>query len=68
MMTGAAVTTVAVIISLSCSVGFFASLALKRFLDAFKTLQIIVHIMLIDLLAVAHCEAFFKFIMKITNL
>lgn len=36
--------------SMSC----FFSLALKPLLDAFKNLQIIVHIMLIDLVPVAH--------------
>ena len=68
MMIGVAVTTVAVVISMQCNVSAFASLALKRFIDAFKSLQIIVHIMLIDLPTVTHCGAFFKFILKISNL
>ena len=61
-------TTVAVMISMPISLNFFAKLALKLFLDAFKNLQIIVHIVLIDLFTVAHCEVFFGFILKISNL
>ena len=61
-------TTVAVMISMPISLSFFAQLALKLFLDAFKNLQIIVHIVLIDLFTVAHCEVFFGFILRISNL
>ena len=68
MMIGVAATAAAVMISMPCSFGAFAKLALKRFLDAFKSLQIIVHIMLIDLFTAGHCEVFFGKILKITNL
>ena len=68
MVAVVAATTVAVMISMPCSFSFFAKLALKQFLDAFKSLQIIVHIMLIDVFTVAHCEEFFGFILQISNL
>ena len=38
VMIGVAVTAAAVIISMPCSISAFAKLALKRFLDAFKSL------------------------------
>ena len=68
VMIGVAATAAAVIMSMPCSISAFAKLALKRFIDAFKNLQIIVHIMLIDLFTVGHCEVYFEFILKITNL
>ena len=68
MITAVQVAAAAVIVSMPCSFSLFAKLALKRFLDAFKSLQIIVHIMLIDVFTVAHCEEFFGFILKISNL
>ena len=59
---------VAVTVVASFSVCSCAKLALKRLLESFKNLQIIVHIMLIDNFTVAHCETFFKFILMISNL
>ena len=43
-------------------------MSIRPFLSAFKNLQIIVHIMLIDLFTVAHCEIFFEYILMATNL
>ena len=61
IMVGLAVTTT---FSVSC----FAQIGLKRLIDSFKNLQIIVHIMLIDLFTVANCETFFSYLLMITNL
>ena len=61
IMVGLAATTT---FSLSC----FAQIGLKRLIDSFKNLQIIVHVMLIDLFTVANCETFFSYLLMITNL
>ena len=59
--------TAAVLVSLPLGLNLITQLALKRLLDAFKNLQIIVHIILIDMFAVAHSENFFKHLLQISN-
>ena len=68
MTAAAAVATISVLVTLPFSLNSIISLALKRLLDSFKHLQIIVHIMLIDLFSVAHCEIFFGYLLNISNL
>lgn len=63
-----AVAAVSVLVIMPCSLSFISQLVLKRLLDAFKSLQIIVHVMLIDLFSVAHCEVFFGYVLQISNL
>lgn len=59
---------VAAAASVTFSLNCWLNLALKPLLDAFKNLQIIVHIMLIDLYSVAHCETFFGYLLLVTNM
>ena len=54
-MAAAIAVTAVTTLSLSC----IFQLSLKRLLNAFKNLQIVVHLMLIDLFSVAQCEIFF---------
>lgn len=61
-----AVVATAVVTTFSCSCCL--NIALKPLLDAFKNLQIIVHVMLIDLYSVAHTEAFFGFLLMVCNM
>ena len=63
MATAIAVTTVTTL-SLSC----ILKLSVKRLLNSFKNLQIVVHIMLIDLFSVAQCEILIGEVMKMSNL
>ena len=63
MVTAIAVTTVTTL-SLSC----ILKLSVKRLLNSFKNLQIVVHIMLIDLFSVAQCEILIGEVMKMSNL
>ena len=67
MSTTALVTTAVVMATLPLSLNLIFQLSLKRLLDTFKTLQIAVHMMLIDLFAVAHSEIFFRHLMQIAN-
>ena len=64
----AVVASISVLAALPCSLNIVTSLALKRLLDSFKHLQIIVHIMLIDVFTVAHCEVFIGYVLQISNL
>ena len=68
MTAAAAVATISVLVTLPFSLNSIISLALKRLLDSFKHLQIIVHIMLIDVFTVAHCEVFIGYVLQISNL
>ena len=52
-------------VSLLTNVSFNTSL--NKLLQAFKNLQIILHIMLIDIFCIQHVESFAKFVMKIVN-
>ena len=63
-----AVATISVLAALPCSLKIITSLALKRLLDSFKNLQIVVHILLIDVFTVAHCEVFIVYVLQISNL
>ena len=62
------VATVSIATITSLSLSCIAQVGLKRLIDSFKNLQIIVHIMLIDLFSVAHCEIFFGYLLNISNL
>ena len=67
MSATALVTTAVVVVTVPLSLNLISQLALKRLLDTFKTLQIVVHIMLIDMFAVAHSEIFFRYLLQISN-
>ena len=61
------ITTAVVVVTVPLSLNLITQLVMKRLLDTFKTLQIAVHMMLIDLFAVAHSEIFFRHLMQIAN-